>query len=71
MASTKKPITTSVVIQYQDLEFSQADCLKKAQSDFKKSNRGVELESLNIYIKPEEHKVYYVGNSDKIGSVDI
>ena len=29
------------------------------------------LEELNIYIKPEERKIYYVANKDRVGSVDL
>ncbi len=69
--TTKKAIKTSAVIQYQGAEYSEADCIKKATAAFKKAYKNVELETLNIYIKPEEHKVYYVANTDRVGSVDL
>ena len=69
--TTKKPVITTSVIQFQGIEFSETDCLKKAQAGFKKQYKGVELEDLKIYIKPEERKIYYVGNSDRVGSVDL
>ena len=71
MAKTNKEIKTTAVFQYQDLEYSEADCLKKAEAAFKKENKNIELTSINIYIKPEERKIYYVGNKDFAGSVDL
>ncbi len=69
--TTKKTTKTSAVIQYGGLEFSEAACIKKAQNGFKKQYKDVELESLNIYIKPEESKIYFVANTDCVGSVDL
>ncbi|SDB33067.1 hypothetical protein SAMN02910298_01593 [Pseudobutyrivibrio sp. YE44] len=67
----KKAVSTSAVVQYQGMEFSETDCLKKAQAAFKKEYKGKTLEELNIYIKPEERKIYYVANKDCVGSVDL
>jgi hypothetical protein len=67
----KKAVTTTAVVQYQDREFTEAECLKKAQAQFKKDYKGKTLEELNIYIKPEERKIYYVANKDCVGSVDL
>ena len=66
-----KAPTVKVVFQYQDLEFTEASCTKKAQAGFKKDFKGVELKKLDIYIKPEERKVYYVGNGEFEGFVDL
>ncbi|MCR5416258.1 MAG: DUF6465 family protein [Pseudobutyrivibrio sp.] len=70
-AKAKNDIPTTAVVQYQGLEFSEADCLKKAKAAFKKDYKGKTLEELNIYIKPEEHKIYYVANKDCVGSVEL
>ena len=67
----KKAVSTTAVVQYQDREFTEAECLKKAQAQFKKDYKGKTLEELNIYIKPEERKIYYVANKDCVGSVDL
>jgi hypothetical protein len=53
------------------VEFTEASCVKKAQSGFKKTFKDVELKTLDIYIKPEERKVYYVGNGEFEGFVDL
>ena len=67
----KKAVVTTAVVQYQDREFTEAECLKKAQAQFKKDYKGKVLEELNIYIKPEERRIYYVANKDSVGSVEL
>ncbi|MCR4830178.1 MAG: DUF6465 family protein [Pseudobutyrivibrio sp.] len=70
-ATKKKAVVSTAVVQYQDREFTEAECLKKAQSQFKKDYKKEVLEEINIYIKPEERKIYYVANKDRVGSVDL
>ena len=67
----KKAVATTAVVQYQDREFTEAECLKKAQAQFKKDYKKETLEEISIYIKPEERKIYYVANKDRVGSVDL
>ena len=71
VAKAKKAVVTTAVVQYQDREFTEAECIKKAQAQFKKDYKKETLEELNIYIKPEERKIYYVANKDRVGSVDL
>ena len=66
-----KAVKTSAVVQYGSIEFSEEACLKKAQSAFKKQFKGEELEEIKVYIKPEECKIYFVANTDCVGSVDL
>ena len=70
-AKSKKAVVATAVVQYQDREFTEAECIKKAQAQFKKDYKKETLEELNIYIKPEERKIYYVANKDRVGSVDL
>ena len=67
----KKAVVTTAVVQYQDREFTEAECLKKAQAQFKKDYKGKTLEEISIYIKPEERRIYYVANKDSVGSVEL
>ena len=72
--STKKAVknpAVKVVFQYQDIEFTEASCVKKAQDGFKKAFKDVDLKTIDIYIKPEERRVYYVGNGEFEGFVDL
>ncbi len=71
VAKAKKAVATTAVVQYQDREFTEAECLKKAQAQFKKDYKKETLEEISIYIKPEERKIYYVANKDRVGSVDL
>ncbi len=70
-AAKAKKVVTTAVVQYQDREFTEAECIKKATAQFKKDYKKEVLEELNIYIKPEERKIYYVANKDRVGSVDL
>ena len=67
----KKEVVKTSVVQYQGLEFTTEECLKKAEAGFKKDYKGKTIEEINIYIKPEERKIYYVVNKDCVGSVDL
>ena len=68
----KKAVATTVVVQYQNREFTEAECLKKAQAQFKKDYKGKTLEELKIYIKPEDNKIYYVANNNEcVGQTDL
>ena len=71
VATKKKEVATTAVVQYQDREFTEAECLKKAQAQFKKDYKGKTLEEISIYIKPEERRIYYVANKDSVGSVEL
>ncbi|SEK76860.1 hypothetical protein SAMN02910377_01776 [Pseudobutyrivibrio ruminis] len=51
--------------------FTEADCLKKAQAQFKRDYKSVELTGISIYIKPKERRIYYVANGDKVGSTEL
>ena len=70
-SKAKKAVATTAVVQYQDREFTEAECLKKAQAQFKKDYKKEVLEEISIYIKPEERKIYYVANKDRVGSVEL
>ena len=71
VAKAKSEVAKYAEIQYQGQAFTTEDCLKKAEAGFKKEYKGKTLEEINIYIKPEEHKIYYVANKDCVGSVDL
>ena len=70
-SAKKKAAVKTAVVQYQDIEFSYEECMKKAEAGFKKSYKGKAIEEINIYIKPEERRIYYVVNKDCVGSVEL
>ena len=60
-------------IQYGGKSYSQEDLVKIAKDVWKYDLKlkATELSSVNLYVKPEENKVYYVMNGEFTGSFDI
>ncbi len=71
-AAKKCDINTKVVFQFSDKEYTKCDLVKIAkdvwQYDLKKDV--ADLKDIELYVKPEECKVYYVMNGES-GSFDI
>lgn len=59
---------TSVVIEFGGNQIKADDILAAAKKSFTKANKGVEIETMEIYVKPQEGVAYYVVNG--IGSDD-
>ncbi len=76
-SETKKTaaITHKLYIQYNDLEFSDELMFEAAVNaycnEFNEDKSSVE--TVNLYVKPQEGKAYYVINDDakKSGSIDL
>lgn len=62
-----------VKLQFADKEYTEADFIKSANDvwvyDYDK--KASELKKIQLFVKPEESKVYYVFNDDITGSFDI
>ncbi len=72
-AAAKKAVESVLHVQYAGRSYSQEDLLKIAKDVWKydlKRKVG-ELESVEMYVKPEENKVYYVMNGEVSGCFDI
>ena len=75
--STKKAdkpeLKPEVFIEFQNRQASQATVVDKVKAAFVASGHRVSsIKSLQIYIKPEEFKAYYVINDNKYsGEVDL
>ena len=72
-ATGKKAVESVLHVQYAGRSYSQEDLLKIARDVWKydlKRKVG-ELESVEMYVKPEENKVYYVMNGEVSGCFDI
>ena len=71
-AAKKADLKSKVVLQFTDREYTEADLVKIAKDVWKYDLNGKasELANVELYVKPEEKKVYYVMN-DKEGSFDI
>ena len=71
-AKAKKNVESVLHIQYGGRSYSQEDLMNIAKDVWKydlKREEG-ELESVELYVKPEENKVYYVMNGES-GSFSI
>lgn len=71
----KKEVEKNLFLQYNDLEFSDHLMFEASINDYCKKT-GVpagDIESVNLYVKPQEGKAYYVINHDgeKNGSIDL
>ena len=72
-AKAKKNVESVLHIQYGGRSYSQEDLMNIAKDVWKydlKREEG-ELESVELYVKPEENKVYYVMNGEVTGNFDI
>ena len=66
--SRKKAVVPTVMIQNMaDQTISYDDVVAKVQA----AAEGIEITSLDIYVKAEEGKAYYVINGDVTGDVDL
>lgn len=73
-AAAKKAVQTCALhIQYGGKAYSQEDLMKIAKDVWKYDlkRKAGELDSVELYVKPEENKVYYVMNGEFTGSFDI
>ena len=59
-------------LEFADKQISYDDILKLAKDKWKADgNKATDLKKLELYIKPEESKTYYVANSEVNGEFDI
>ncbi|MCR5558074.1 MAG: DUF6465 family protein [Butyrivibrio sp.] len=62
----------NIVVQFGDRERGTEELLQLIKADaLSKGLKDSDFEKVDVYIKPEEHKVFYVVNSDVSGSVDF
>ena len=72
-APKKTAVKTNVVIEVADRKYSSADIEKIAKDVwvYDLGKKAADLKSVDLYVKPEENKVYYVMNGDVTGDFDI
>ena len=60
------------VLQYNGQEFDLSAVEANVKKDWKdQGNKLTAIETLDIYVKPDEAKAYYVVNGEITGSVDL
>ncbi|MCR5585280.1 MAG: DUF6465 family protein [Lachnospiraceae bacterium] len=72
-AATAKDIKTKIAVQFGGKGYETEDFVKMAKDVWKFDlNREIaDLKQVELYVKPEESKVYYVFNGSELGSFDI
>lgn len=60
-------VNTKIELQFGDNAVSEEQLVSKA----KKAYGGKDIKELNIYVKPEEGKAYYVVNGDILGDFNL
>ena len=72
-ATTKTAVKETVFVQYMGNEFNTADIMKKVKEKWTKDmkKKVSDLKSVTLYVKPEEHKAYFVINEDVTGAVEL
>ncbi len=69
MAAKNEPVV-NVVLQYDGKSVDVEDVLKAAKNNWKKDHKG-DVKELQLYLKSEESKAYYVINGQEAGAVDM
>ena len=63
---------TQLFVQYQGSEVSEQDIVNEIKQWWKDQDKLVkDLKTLDMYVKPEDKKVYFTVNGDLQGSLDI
>lgn len=58
-----------IVVQYQGGEVAMSTLVEAVKADFHKEKKRTLVTELKLYIKPEEHMVYYVVNDNYTGKI--
>ncbi|WP_051226608.1 DUF6465 family protein [Butyrivibrio sp. MC2013] len=71
--AAKAAVKTNVEIQYDGKSVTYDEILTKAKSFWtgELGKKASELKTLDLYVKPEEGRVYYVANGVDSGSFEL
>lgn len=68
----KTEIKSEITVQYRHYEADVDAVIQKVKEDIEvRGNRGVEIEKMQVYIKPEDFAAYYVINDGIVGKVNL
>lgn len=67
--AAKKAADATVYIQFAGNQVAAKDILEAAKKAFAEANEGVEIKTIELYVKPEEGAAYYVVNG--VGGDDM
>lgn len=61
-----------IFIQYGVMEWKCGELMERAKAAYvAEGHRAASIKSVNLYVKPEEKKAYYVINEKTTGSIDL
>lgn len=69
MAAKKEP-TVNIILEFDGKSVNVADVSNAAKENWKKNHKG-DVKELNLYLKSEESKAYYVINKEDAGDIDM
>ncbi len=68
----KNEVKPEVTVQYRHYEADMEAVIQRVKEDVEvRGNRGVEIEKMQIYVKPEDFAAYYVINDGIVGKVNL
>lgn len=68
----KIEVKPEITVQYRHYECDMDEIVKRVKENYEvKGNRGVEIEKIQIYVKPEDFAAYYVINDGFAGKVNL
>lgn len=68
----KKEVKPEVTVQYRHYEADMDAIIQRVKEDIEvRGNRGVEIEKMQVYVKPEDFAAYYVINDGIVGKVNL
>lgn len=62
---------TSIYIQYKGMEDGIEDLVAAVRADYKAAHKRTPINSIKLYVKPEEYTAYYVVNDSYFGKVGM
>lgn len=62
--AAKKAVKSSVTVQIEGRDILTEDLVKRAEKEFKKLRKGVEIKTIEVYVNVYEAKAYYVVNKE-------
>ena len=57
------------IVQYQGTDIDLSALAETAKADFRQTKKRTLITEMKLYVKPEEHTVYYVINGNHTGSI--
>ena len=69
--TSTEPIMITLILQYGADEMDITDLKERCRSAWRDQFRDGAIRSLAVYIKPEDHRTYWVVNGEESGAVEI